>query len=521
MIGKRRRFCCHAALPMTSAPRSLLPALLAVLLSLAPVSRGALAWETDYTAVLARAKKEMRPICLIYAPTSVKPPASFGDPMVEGALKEFICVQAYDEQKTQVEKFTRKRGGYPAYFFIDSASENLLASDGGFGIPALKLMKSITKARSEIGLPLTASMQRSLAMEFKPDKKIITDMTEAGDLAGLVAYLKPVESDEFREFDYLAVRVKFPPSVSHGDVACVVAGKNPVVRPSGVCLAYVVRDGKPAAVKITAPGCAEIVDSIPLGPGGLLGREYQLTPLAKEQAASFTGRVSHPGGAPAGNAIVRICDTGIVVRADSSGRFHATGIPPGTFLVRAEAPDGEFHKQLTFAPGRKLSEDLPLTQAGTVGIRWALQTREGSRSLAGEGVRTGEAYFSVAHSRFILERGAEVRESWGSDLKLALFAESSRQYITPAALAHGKDLKVGDIVFSFIDSTARPTGMHLETAKFDAITAVNGGLPFDEKTYFEFVRSFPVRVGDVFTLRCVRRDCYAKLEVIQVSAQKP
>ncbi len=43
----------------------------------------------------------------------------------------------------------------------------------------------------------------------------------------------------------------------------------------------------------------------------------------------------------------------------------------------------------------------------------------------------------------------------------------------------------------------------------------------ERENYFELVRGEPVRKGDVFTLRCTMRNCFAKLEVTDVTIVTP
>ena len=70
------------------------------------------------------------------------------------------------------------------------------------------------------------------------------------------------------------------------------------------------------------------------------------------------------------------------------------------------------------------------------------------RSLVGEGVRTGEAYFSSAHSRFALDRGVAIG-SWGSDLMLANWDDGSarRQYVDPQIAAEADAAAPGTPIF--------------------------------------------------------------------------
>lgn len=464
---------------------------------------GRIVWESSYAEALAKAKKMQRPLFLFYEPVHGISEA-FDDPMVVAALESFVCVNPPDLQNSQFEKLASFKGGSSDYCLIDSATEDLLAMGCVASDSLMILMRNVTKGRAASGLSLTPQMQRALAMEFNPNARRLAEMTEAGDLASLLAYLKPLEKDEFRAKNFFVFKVRLPPTIPRADVVLTIWGPRlgtsavqpseiSVVRPSGIYVLALPREQTPVAIEVTAPGCIRISDTVADPASGLVSREYALAPLPKAMAASLQGRVFFQGGAQVAGAIVRICDTGIVARTDKAGRFYATGIPPGTFLVRAETPGGEFQESITFSKGQALNKDLPLTKIPTLGIRWALQTKEGSPSLTGEGVRTGEAYFSLNHSPFVLERGAE--KWWGGGDFTIGFATEPRPH--------------DEVVFWV-------TGRHVESAKFDDIKAVNGGQPFDDKTYFDLKNSF-VHAGDVFTLRCLRRDCYAKIEIIDVT----
>ena len=52
---------------------------------------------------------------------------------------------------------------------------------------------------------------------------------------------------------------------------------------------------------------------------------------------------------------------------------------------------------------------------------------------------------------------------------------------------------------------------------FEEITAVNAGKPYEDKEYFKFLRGDIVRPGQVYTLRCVRKDRYAKMEITDLT----
>ena len=167
--------------------------------------------------------------------------------------------------------------------------------------------------------------------------------------------------------------------------------------------------------------------------------------------------------------------------------------------------------------GQELKEDLALKAVTTVGIRWALQRKEGSRELTGEGVRTGEAYFSVEHSRFLLSRGAEVPQANGSDFMLMADWQGVRQYIEKEQVAKLEASNGGAPIFWLFDVGSHPNGLHAEKARFQDIGAVNDGKAYDGKSYFKFLRGETVRQGQVYTVHCARKDCYAKMEIMDVT----
>lgn len=342
-------------------------------------------------------------------------------------------------------------------------------------------------------------------------------MVKSGDLNGLKNYLAPAKDDELRASNFLVARVRLPSGVRAADVVVLAAGSDVSLPDSGVLVVPISRDANGGDLTIIAPGCGSIVEPLRVDQDtAVVARELNLEPVHEKDAASFTGRVLRADGKPAPRAIVRICDWG-VTRADDEGRFRFTDVSPGSFLVRAEYPGGEYQEELTFGSGAELKRDLPLTAVTTVGIRWAVQRTEGSRSFVGDSVRTGEAYFSVKHSRFLLERGAETRAYWGSDFMLKDDLEGVRPYMGKEQLARLDASPPGVPFFWLFDATHYPTGLHAEKMRFEDIRAVNDGRPYEENTYFKFLRGELVCKGQVYTLRCVRKDCYAKMEITDVT----
>ena len=312
------------------------------------------------------------------------------------------------------------------------------------------------------------------------------------------------------------------------------------------------------AVRITAPGCRLISDTIRFvapAPGTALQmRHYDLRPLADADASQFSGRVRKPDGGPAAAAIVRIEDwyetargdaATAVVRTDADGRFTFPRVSPGRWLVRAESPGGECEQVIDLAPGKDNACDLTLRAVTTVGLRWTLQTRELAQDFAGPGAQTGEAFFSVSSSRLTLARGMRLRMSEACDLMLAQtpLDDDSLPAKTRQALAA---LPAGIPVWYLVDTAYTAeflplSGLHRDPRPFALINTVSAGDPLPDQeweiigpilpqaldaarergNYFELVRGEPVRSGDVFTLRCTMRNCFAKLEVTDVTIVTP
>ena len=331
---------------------------------------------------------------------------------------------------------------------------------------------------------------------------------------------------------------------------------------SGLVLVPCARAGaEDLIVRITAPGCRLTSDTIRFGgpaPGTAVQmRHYDLRPLANADAARLSGRVRKPDGGPAAAAIVRIEDwyetargdaaTAVpaVVRTDADGRFTFPRVSPGRWLVRAESPGGEREQFIDLAPGKDNVCDLTLRAVTTVGLRWVLQTRELAQDFAGPGAQTGEAFFSVSSSRLTLARGMRLRMSEACDLMLAQtpLDDDSLPAKTRQALAA---LPAGTPVWYLVDTAYTAeflplSGLHRDPRPFAEINTVSAGDPLPDReweiigpilpqaldaarereNYFELVRGEPVRTGDVFTLRCTMRNCFAKLEVTDVTIVTP
>jgi len=319
--------------------------------------------------------------------------------------------------------------------------------------------------------------------------------------------------------------------------------------------------GEDVAVRITAPGCRLTSDTIrfvaPTPGTAVQVRHYDLRLLADADASQLSGHVQKPDGGPAAAAIVRIEDwceradnataTAVpaVVRTDANGRFTFARVSPGRWLVRAEFPGGEREQFVDLEPGKDNLCDLTLRAVTTVGLRWVLQTRELVQDLAGDGIQIGEAYASIASSRISLARGMRIRTNTYGDLMMAqtpLDADS-----LPAEARHAlAALPAGTPVWYPVDAAytidfAPISGLHRDTRPFAEIMTVREGDPLPDQewaiigpllseslagarergSYFQFPHGEPVRQGDVFTLRCTTSNCFAKIEVTDVTIVTP
>jgi thiol-disulfide isomerase/thioredoxin len=491
---------------------------LALLFSAPIVDGESLPWEKDYASALARAKAEKRPLFLMLTATWCGPCKMLENetlpcPAVLSALKEFVWIKAYEDKALNNEFHL---GGYPTLVFLDSSSRRVLEQSSGYEPPE-SFLRHVIAARRAAGLSLTKDMEKLRVWRFVPDQNKLQAFIEKGDTDGLFEYLALAKHDATRACNYFVASLQLPQGVRPVDVLAMVYQEY-AVPDSGILIIQVPRDGKPVRLRVIAPGCKCIEDWI----GGdnkfaVAGREFVLEPLSARDAASFSGRVLWPNGQPVSDAIVRICDWD-TTRADTQGRFVFSRVTPGTFVVRGEAPGGEFQEEITFVGGHELKKDLPLKAVTTVGIRWVLQRQEGSRELTGEDARAGEAYFSVDHSRYLLSRAAQTRNSYGSDFMLMDDWQPVRKFLAKEQVAALEASKTGAPIFWLFDKmNDKKTGLHAENRRFQEIRAVNDGKPYDEETFFKFLRGEEVRKGQVFTVRCVLKDYYAKMEITDVT----
>ena len=327
---------------------------------------------------------------------------------------------------------------------------------------------------------------------------------------------------------------------------------------SGLVLVPVAREQRPEiALRITAAGCLPVEDRVRFTaepPGSAVQeRRYELRRLDRTTAVRFAGRVRTADGRPAAGAVVRIVDwlpephePAASTTTDADGGFGFPEVPPGRWLVRAEYPGGEREQVVDVAPRGATTCEIVLEPVTTVTIRFAVQTREFSQQLTGGGVQTGTATMSVATSRIVLARGTRVRTFDSSDVALAQTPLADDDTIPAEDRTRLEPLPAGTPVWYLLDAAYdeafRPlSGLHRETRPFDAIDVVRPGgvLPDEDWSmigpvlpealassrrkpgYFELVRGVPVRVGDVFTLRCASGNCFAKIEVTDVTLVTP
>jgi len=496
--------------------------------------------EKDFATALAKAKKEKRPIFLLHGyDHGFAYNLPLRDPSIRAALDDFVWVLVSSEDQACKEFMIKNKSVAMNCLFIDPETETIIAETTGD-----TMMRDISVARAAAALPLTPEMQKSLLTAFEPDYAIIHEMSNAGDVDGLLAYLKPMESDALRKNGFLVLLVHLPAGISCLDAVCIVSEKSEttssasvskselgstqwLLSDSGVCVVSMrpMSGDIVETIRIRAPGCQELQAEVRhTNSTAVLSREFTLLPWPPEKMVSFEGRVLWANGNPAANAIVRICDLGLVTRTDESGHFRIASVSPGKFLVRAETPGGEFHSECDFEAGVPLTKDLTLEAVTTIGIRWVLQTKENSLTFSGDGIRKGEAYFSVRHSRFSFFRGAEA-----FDIRPGTLLYGDLFIATPSRGKEKSGVKPGTPTFHLRESlieqmqivggtrrSYRP-GLHRENARFEDITEVNGGKPLNEETDFENLDGVPIRAGDVYTLRCFKRDCYVKMEITDVT----
>jgi thioredoxin-related protein len=478
------------------------------------VGASPLPWKPSFKDAVTSAKAEHRAIFLMIsengcAPCKMLEKSCLPDPRVREGLNDFIWYHANEEPDLN-KKYA---DAFPTCLILDSNGTRVLQKIVGYGsVPAF--LSFVMKAREASGLPLTPEMTKLKAVQFVPDYDVIGRLRKAGDVDALVKYLAPAKADYGREANYFIGKINFPAGVRASD-AMVTSTYFPIPE-SGVLFCKVSRGGE-MPFELVAKGCRKIERSVRVDEATAVENfTFNLELLNTATVASFSGRVLEANGRPVSNAIVRICDWNECTRTDATGGFNFAEISPGKFTVRAEAPGGEWQKELTFESGKKMVQDLQLRSVTTVGIRWTLQRQEGSLDLTGPQVETGEAYFSAQHhSRFDLHRGAEVRQYFGSDFMCSDQLASLEKFVAKENLPELK-ARPGQPFFWLFDSGMHPNGLHAETSTFDDLKYVNNNNPCGTN-YFKFLRGTPIHKGQVYTLRCTLLDCYAKLEITDVT----
>lgn len=547
-----------------------------------------LPWQPDAATAVSLAQTRHQHLVVLLAPPGSEPgvtllETALAENIVAEGLADMVWVKVAGDAAVEAQVAATER---PALAFVNPFTGSVLHSVAG-PLPADRLAREIVHARRAIALPLTPGLEPVARSMFAFDESGAQDRIDSGDAAGLAALVAPAAEDPARLSNFLVATVRLPEGMAADDVRflagtdClvgthgqappagqpVVTGRLPDLAdtateyplpPSGIVLVPVARDAGPkVAVRITAPGARLIEDEItfaPPAPGTAVQvRHYALERLAPAAARRLSGLVRTADGRPAAAAIVRIDGAfapatareplalPLVTRTDGDGRFSFPALAPGTWLVRAERPGGARETFVTVAASGDTTCELVLEAVTTVGLRWALQTREFSQRLDGEGVRKGEAFVSVASSRLVLAWGMRVRTADYADLMLAetpleddaLAPETRREL---EALPPGTPVwYLGDVAYA--EDWTPLSGLHPDERPFDAIDSVRAAGPVpapdwailgailpralattrEQKSFFQLVRGQPVRKGDVFVLRCVMHNCFAKLEVTDIT----
>lgn len=514
---------------------------------LAPPSQAAVEWGSHYGLALAQAKKERRPICAVYAAAGTGGKMNFVDSALEPALDGFVCVWVRD---TSAGRHPLKIGGreidlpWPKrkrgiFVFIDADTERLLIPDvvGELTLPVL------ARARAESALPLTPEMLRLLApVEAKPDEKRLRDMTEAGDVAGLLAYLKPFVEHPASESNYVVVRVHLPPTAAN-DPIDIRQNRVATLRipSSGVAVLSDRKDKSSLHLSITTRDCAPLSDDVSFKTERVVSRDYRLTPrpVSKGPVGAIAGTVILDGK-PAPGAWVNVWahyTNFAETRTDEDGWYSVEGIPikkagTGYVEVKVRTPGGVGFDRFLVTAGQTTTRQLVLAPATTVKLRWMQQREPNRLELTGPETRAGETYgcFAVKGSLKGLFGDQTEERDWSRSLlgglcEIKRFEEELRDTrrrngsfrwnpgLSPSGLRE-QNLKPGELVWWMdVESDKGRSGFHRESSKFHEIEAVNGGQPITDANYFEQFRGVRVRSGDVFTMRLPGSGRYMKVEV--------
>ncbi|MFM9194790.1 MAG: carboxypeptidase regulatory-like domain-containing protein [Planctomycetia bacterium] len=534
-----------------------------------PPTARPLPWQPDYAAAVSRAQADHRHLVVLFTARDDEAcrrleTETLRDPLIEAALADLVRVRVEQDAGLAARLEVKDR---PTLLFVNPFTGGVLHRVGGEKSVEL-LAREIVHARRAIGLELPAALAEVAARMFAFDDARAEELLEAGDAAGLEALVAPAAADDSRPANYLVATVTLPVDMVPDDVRvlagtdCLEGSCDEFALPATRLVLGPFPRGHGAAmdVRITAPGCRLTSDTVRFAgpaPGTAVQvRRYAVERLTAAEEAVLSGRVERPDGSAAAAAIVRIDDwfdlsaaddTGpapAVTRTDHDGRFTFRGVSPGRWLVRAEAAGGEREQVVELEPTGRAECRLALEPVTTVGLRWVLQTRERSQDLTGPGTRSGDAFVSVAGSRITLARGMRLRTADPCDLSLAQtpLDDDTLPVETRRALAA---LPAGTPVWYLLDAAYTAdlvpiSGLHRDPRPFGAIHTVHDGEPLPQETlkewdvigpilpralaaarergnFFELLRGVPVRPGDVFTLRCVTSNCFAKLEVTDVT----
>ena len=551
-----------------------------------------LPWTPDFAAAVAQARDRHQHLVVMLSAADCAAcrrleSEVLSAPIVRDGLADMVWVRVENDDALESQLGVKAR---PTLAFVNPFTAGVLHRVSGE--KSVELMsREIVHARRAIGAALTPALEEVASRMFALDGERAELLLEAGDRAGLHDLLVPSADDDSRRTNYLVARVTLPAGLvpdhvrflagsdclvgsdTTGTVADrgLVAGRLPDL--AETCTEYGLpdsglvlvpcetTDGAETCVRITAPGCRLVSDTIrfagPAPGNAVQHRSYDLRPLGDDDAARLTGRVLKPDGMPAAAAIVRIEDwydmadedvasaVPAAVRTDAFGRFTFPRVSPGRWLVRAEFPGGEREEFVSLEAGGHASCELALRAVTTVGLRWVLQTEERSQEFVGRTAHAGEAHTSVASSRISLARGMRVRTDSYGDLMLAetpLDDDSLSEEMKRSL----DGLPAGTPVWYPVDAAytvefVTISGLHRDPRPFAEIDTVRAGDPLPEQEweiigpllpqplaasrerggYFQFPRGEPVRVGDVFTVRCASSNCFAKLEVIDVTIVTP
>jgi thioredoxin-related protein len=488
-----------------------------------------LPWQPDYVTALAKARKEKKPLMVMmsapwcgYCHHMEK--TTLSNSGVSEALEDFVWLKSMEDQVIDA-KFGAN--GYPSFAFADPFTESPVQTLSGYQ-PAGQFLKELLRIRTKFGMPDKEGLRAAAKWSFEPDQKHITTLIAMGKVDELVAYLAPAAKDSLRDHNVLIMQFDLPEAGKRWDDLVLMVDNQEIgwegaISPDGIILWQGVRGGGEVSVRATAPGYRQLDTRVHTDDAAVQRFTFTIPKLTLNETCRFVGTVVRSDGTPAAHAIVRICDWA-TTKADDQGRFCIEGVSPGTFLVRAEAPGGEYHEEVFLAPRSRHEGRIVLKSVPTVGLRWVLQTRDRDPLFSGDGVRCGEAYVSYGinseHRRFNLARGAQSRDVSVSDfmfvsaLNFQHGIEVNENFTTDERMAIKAASPNAPIMYH-IDGTGWPQGHHRERQTFDGVSHIDtGGRP--DQDYFKMSTTV-IREGDVFSVRCTHRERYAKMEIIDIT----